>query len=347
MAGLRRDPLSNHWVILAPERKRKPNVANRKKTSPAPESTHPLCPFCPGNEHFTNPSIYQNSGDSKNWQVRVFANKVPALRIEGSLEKKGEGMYDYINGIGAHELIVNSNYHAISLAQIPLQNFQNLLSAYQMRIKDLYNDHRLLSFQIFHNHGIETGAFYDHSLSQIIASPALPQPANQLIGSMRDHFLQKQRCLVCDILRENQDSRKRIVLENDDFLVFAPYASRFPFELQLTPKWHQHDFALLPENKLNALAQIFQESLIRLHYALDNPSFQFFIHSTPNPHRLSMLEKGESLPIFFHWYIEIIPRLQSAVGIDTLNGTYINPYLPEEIAPFLKNINIMEHYLPK
>jgi UDPglucose--hexose-1-phosphate uridylyltransferase len=243
MPELRRDPITGRFVIVSPERALRPSEFLR----PPPAHRDGLCPFDPGSESNTPPEIlaYRNAGSTPNgpgWSVRVFPNRFPALRVEGALQSEGDGMFDRLSGVGAHEVIVDSPVHDRSLAQLEPAQIASVLAAFRDRILDLGRDQRLRSVVIFKNHGAEAGSTMEHSHCQLIALPLIPATlAEELEGSLA-HFRQKDRCIYCDIVRQERKEGVRMVGENPESAALAPWASRAAFETWILPKSHASAF---------------------------------------------------------------------------------------------------------
>ena len=331
MAELRKDPVIGRWVIISTERGRRPSsftVTEKKASSGG------FCPLCPGNEDKTPPEImaYRPDGSRPNtpgWSLRVVPNKFPALRIEGDLNKKAEGIYDKMNGIGAHEVIVESPNHNELLSTMPVQNIEDILRTYRDRMVDLARDKRLRYISIFRNQGEGAGASLDHPHSQIIALPVVPKrPLEEFAGS-KNYFGYKDRCVFCDILDQELSEGERIVAENSEFLSFAPFASRFPFEIWILPKKHISSFERTPEWTYRLMAEIVSETFQKLDKALICPPYNYMLHSAP---------VDSQIDEFHHWHIEIIPRLTRIAGFEWGSGFYINPTPPEEAAKYLREI---------
>ncbi|GMV49170.1 MAG: galactose-1-phosphate uridylyltransferase [Nitrospira sp.] len=301
---------------------------------PAPSAA--LCPFCPGQEHLTPrellayrpPSSGPNSPD---WTLRVIPNKFPALHVEGDMGREGHGLYDRMNGIGAHEVIIETATHRDSLADLPPKRVEDILWAYRDRILDLKKDLRFRYILIFKNHGAAAGATLEHSHSQLIALPVIPTSVLEEIDGCRQHFQQKERCIYCDILRQESSEGTRVVLENPEFVCLTPYAPRFPFEMWILPKRHAGFFEESQRGQFEFLASILSESLRRMDKVLARPAYNFMLHSSPLHERT-----GE----FYHWHLEIIPKLTQVAGFEWGTGFYINPVSPEESAQALRDIEI-------
>lgn len=342
MPELRHDPIQKRWVIIATERSRRP-VDLQGPTGPR---EHAFCPFCPGNEAATPPEIaaVRPPGSAPNgpgWKVRVVPNKFPALRIEGDRDRAAVGIYDRMNGIGAHEVIIETPDHDASLAEMDYRSVEQVLRMYMERLRDLLRDRRFKYVLVFKNHGETAGATLAHPHSQVIATPVTPRTISTELTSARDHYNAKERCLFCDVLAQELQTGSRVVWSDPNFAVFAPYASRFPFELMIMPRRHRHSFADMTGEEVAGLARVLRDTLRRLRLGLNDPPYNFMIHTSPNldyePRRGVF---WQTVPWDFHWHIEIIPRLTRVAGFEWGTGFYINPTAPEEAALFLREIEL-------
>jgi UDPglucose--hexose-1-phosphate uridylyltransferase len=259
----------------------------------------------------------------------VVPNKFPALGIEGSLNRQGEGLYDKMNGIGAHEVIIETPDHRCTLAGLPPAHLESVLWAYRDRIVDLKKDRRFKYILIFKNHGAAAGATLEHTHSQLIALPVVPKWVAEEVEGARDYYAYKERCLFCDILRQEISAGVRLVAENDLFAALSPFAPRFPFELWLIPKAHQSAFEESSKPELEQLAVLLKDMLNRLDLVLDRPAYNYVIHTSPVP---------EHLNDYYHWHLEIMPKLTNLAGFEWGTGFHINPTPPEEAARFLKEV---------
>jgi UDPglucose--hexose-1-phosphate uridylyltransferase len=329
MTELRKDPIVGRWVIISTERAKRPQEFAKE---PA-QRRGGVCPLCPGSERMTPPEIlaYRDGGNPNdpNWTLRVVSNKFPALRIEGELGKAADGIYDRMNGIGAHEVVIESESHDIDLFDLSEKRFQDVLWSFRERLLDLKRDRRFKSVIIFKNHGAAAGASLTHSHSQLIALPVIPKRVLEEMTGCREYFRFRDRCVFCDIIVQEMEQKSRIVEETGEFLAFAPYAPRFPFETWIVPKQHQCAYEMIEEGQARSLAAIFRRTLRRLNSARENPPFNFIIHSAPFEERA--LD-------FFHWHIEIMPKLTKVAGFEWGSGFYINPTPPEESAKFMREL---------
>ncbi|MCX8011629.1 MAG: galactose-1-phosphate uridylyltransferase [Desulfobacterota bacterium] len=331
MPELRKDPIVGRWVIISTDRGKRPTsfkINERITTSSG------FCPLCPGNEDKTPPEVYavRRDGSRPNtlgWTLRVVSNKFPALIIEGNLNKQGEGMYDKMNGIGAHEVIIETPSHGTFLSQLEPKAFEDVLWAYRERILDLKKDERFRYVLIFKNHGIEAGASLDHSHSQLIALPIVPKLVMEEMEGSKNYYNYKDRCVFCDIVHQELEDKRRLIVENNEFLAIAPYASRSPFEIWIIPKKHYSSFVNIAQEVYTSLAEIFREVLSRIEVALEDPPYNFTLHTSPFNNLIND---------YYHWHFEIIPTLSKIAGFEIGSGFYINSTPPEEAAAFLKEI---------
>ena len=330
MPELRKDPIHGRWVIIATERGRRPSDFVIEEQRPAGG----FCPLCEGNEDKTPPEVlaFRNNGirpNSPGWSLRVVPNKFPALRIEGDLDREGEGMYDKMNGIGAHEVVVETPLHQETLATLPVKGVEEVLWAYRERIIDLRRDKRLRYVLVFKNQGVAAGASLEHSHSQLIALPIIPRRVGEEIEGAKNYFQFKDRCLFCDIVRQELQQRSRVIVENSDFLSIAAFASRFPFETWILPKKHHSHFEYMEASEYEQAAQILSDTLQRMNQVLGNPPYNFIIHTSS----FSDADKE-----YYHWHFEIMPKLTKVAGFEWGTGFYINPTPPEEAAEYMREV---------
>lgn len=330
MPQLRKDPVVGRWVIISTERGKRPTHFQ----SPADASRGGTCPFCNGNEATTPPEImgYRPDGSKPNspgWTLRVVPNKFPALMIEGELDRRADGVYDFMNGVGAHEVIIETPNHETNMGLLSEKQFEEVLWAYRDRILDLRKDKRFRYGLIFKNQGPEAGATLEHTHSQLIALSIIPSNViDELVGA-KEYFKYKERCIYCDIVRQEIEEKARVVSENENFIVICPFASRFPFETWILPKRHSPYFEHASNREYEYLSRSLRETLIRLNRTLNDPPFNYIIHSNP----FEETENGH-----YHWHIEIMPKLTHVAGFEWGTGFYINPVTPEEAAQSLREI---------
>ncbi len=345
MPELRKDPISERWVIIATERGKRPSDFCGGEAV-AMEKEPKTCPFCEGGEDKTPPEIiaWRKPGTLKNkpgWLVRVIPNKFPALVTEGEVNRRGVGVFDMISGIGAHEVIIESPKHNEHLADAPPEQTEKVLWAYKERIRDLERDKRFRYVLVFKNYGSAAGASLSHPHSQIIATPITPRYLKMELQNARDYFQQKERCIFCDMIVQELSTGDRVVAENEYFVAIEPFAARFPFETWILPRKHSHGFTYLNDEDALQLANIMRDTLQRLKLTLNDPPYNYVLHTSPNPVvRPGKPDYWGTIQYDFHWHIEIIPRLTKQAGFEWGSGLYINPTPPEEAARYLREINL-------
>lgn len=329
MPELRKDPINGRWVIIAREESKKPEDF----LTPPPPGNSKVCPFCYGNEHLTPPEICaqwekKREPNTPGWNTRVVPNKFPALRIEGELNKRGEGVYDIMHGIGAHEVLIESPHHDKTLADLSEKEVERVIWDYRNRSVDLRGDKRFKFILIFKNQGLIAGASLEHSHSQLIALPAVPIRIAEELDGASIYYQYKERCVFCDMIHQESRQALRLVGENGNFLAFCPFTSRFPFETWILPRQHSSDFSRISREQIYDLACILKEVLLKLKNLLSGPSYNFLIHTAP----VEPQEREE-----YHWHIELIPKLIYVAGFEWGSGFFINSVAPEDAARYLRD----------
>jgi UDPglucose--hexose-1-phosphate uridylyltransferase len=332
MPELRKDPILGRWVIISTERGKRPHDFVMEK----PHKDSKFCPFCYGNESSTPPEIYAireatTTQNSPGWRVRVVSNKYPALRIEAEFNRTGIGMYDMMNGIGAHEVIIETPNHEASIGTMTVDEVDLVLTAYKIRMTDLLRDNRFQYILIFKNCGEAAGATLEHPHSQIIATPIVPKRVVEEINGANTYYDFRERCVFCDIIRQEMSDKVRMILETEHFLSFAPFAARFPFETWVMPKKHHSSFELIDETMQRDLSLILRDTISRMNTILDFPPYNWILHTAP-AHQTEMYQ--------YHWHFEIMPKLSKVAGFEWGSGFYINPTPPEDAAADMRLENI-------
>ena len=336
VSELRYCAVKHHWTIIAPERKHRPGEGVLSDT------TEPTAveddPFAAGNEAQTQPEIFRipAEADGTPWQVRVFANSFPALRVEGEVVREAVGLNDTVSGVGAHEVIVETPEPGLELADLQVEEIQLVLEAYRARLLDLRRDLRLRYVLIFKNKGREAGASVRHAHSQLIATPIIPTAVVNELNSCREHFTRRERCLFCDLIGQEQRLAERICLETERFIAMAPFAASTQFETWILPKEHRHDFALSSNDELQGMAVILRDFLRRVRTLLDDPPYNLVLHTAPNVHpRPGRPDYWSTIEHDYHWHFEFAPRTNRLAGFEWGSGYSINPTPPEEAARLL------------
>ncbi len=332
MSELRRDPIAGRWVIVSVDEPKTPTDFHIEKD---PETDPEKCPFCPGHENQTPPEVYvKRDGWQPNapgWNLRVVPNKFPALKIEGDLDREGIGIFDMMNGVGAHEVIIETPDHKKELSQLTQAEIEATILAYKNRCLDLRRDKRFEYILLFKNHGKSAGASLSHPHTQLIALPMIPKNVQEELSGAEQYYNYKERCIYCDIIRQEERYEKSIVAINDTYVAFCPYVSRFPFETWIVPRQHFAAFDYIEPETIPDLASITKEVLSRIRKALKAPAYNFIVHTSP-------IE--EKIREEYHWHIEIMPKLTRTAGFEWGTGFYINPTPPEIAAKFLRQAKI-------
>jgi UDPglucose--hexose-1-phosphate uridylyltransferase len=326
MPEFRKDPIADRWVIIAPERAER--LIRREALDAAP------CPFCAGNEHMTPPEVLllrekSDASSLPSWTVRVVPNKYPALVPYGSATQMTDESYAVHSGIGAHEVIIESPDHVTDMALLGQTQLEAVLRAYRDRIIELRADKRFRYILIYKNQGVEAGATLEHVHSQLIAMPLIPKLVLEEINVAKNSRAANGRCVFCDAVRKETDGGERIVAENARYVVICPFAPRFPYETWILPKQHSSSFELGTQKDHVDLAGILRDTLTRLNRSLNGPAFNYFIHSNP-------LDQEEN--DYYHWHMEIIPKLIQVGGFEWGSGSYINIVTPEQSARSLRAV---------
>ncbi|MFA5063448.1 MAG: galactose-1-phosphate uridylyltransferase [Candidatus Omnitrophota bacterium] len=331
MAELRRDPIVGRWVIVDKEHSCAPKDFKYEQYIPKGGT----CPFCYGSEAMTPPEIDsirepETAPNTPGWQVRVVSNKFPALQVEGELNRRPVGMYDMSSGIGAHEVLIETPYHAKDICDLLPREVENYLKMCCRRAIDLAKDKRFKYLMFFRNFGSAAGASLEHPHTQIIALPMVPKNALEEIHGAKSYYDYRERCIFCDIIRQEEQEKNRIILENKYFISFCPFVSRFPFEIWIMPKKHNGAFCFMTAEEIADLAVILKETIGKIKKVFANLSYNYIVHSAP------INSDGEVE--YYHWHIEFMPKLTQVAGFEWGTGFYIDPTSPEIAAKYLKEI---------
>jgi UDPglucose--hexose-1-phosphate uridylyltransferase len=323
----RKDPVTGQWVIIAGERANRPFAFTVSKHPPQ----EGVCPFCRQQEKQTPSEVlaYRPAGssrDSPDWWLRVVPNRWPALVSHEPVRRAGIGMYDMINGMGIHEVVIETPRHDAHIGDMTTHEVEEILWAYRDRTVEMCKDPRLEYVMIFKNHQREAGASLDHPHSQIIATPIVPKRVEEELQGSQRYFEYKERCVFCDMIAQEVKDDERVVFDGGMFISFMPYASRFPFECWILPKEHASFFHDIQKNEVGNFANVLRETIRRIKVTLDDPPFNWILHTTP-------LHDNENQ--YYHWHMEIIPKLTRPAGFEWGTGFYINPYAPEAAAKVL------------
>ncbi len=330
---MRLDPLTEAWTIFSESRPIPPafgSVLAEAKTA---------SPFTAGREHHAAHALHTAPAQGEGWQVRVVPNRAPIVRVEGDPTRQSDGFYDRMDGVGAHEVIIEDP-GSTSLEELALVDIEKVVTAWKVRMLDLMRDTRMRSFSIVKNVGVPAGARVAHSVSQLVAMAVVPPLLARKLTIARAFFETKKRSIFDDILREEVRAGTRLVYENNGFTVFCPYASRAPFELAIYPKRQCPDFHGLSDQETVQLADALKNALRRLNRALDHAPYNLMLLTAPT--RSSRPDHWTTIEHDFRWHIEILPQLYFRGGAELGTGCWLNTVWPETAAEFLRSITLPE-----
>jgi len=322
---LRFNLVSKDWVLIATGRARRPETfaTQQREKREIPEKE---CFFCNLGEQEKPVLEYKN--DNGDWEVTVVPNKFPAFSRSDSLRERAEGPYSLMDGVGFHEVVITRD-HKKSLAELSVLQIKKVIDAYQERYLDLANEKFVNYVAIFHNHGHEAGASVAHPHSQIIAMPMIDPDLQSSINGSRIFFEAQGACVHCKMIEWDRENKQRIIFENEKFVVLTPFASRVAFEIRIYPKEHRAYFERIKEKDKVLLAEAFKETLSRIFKGMNDPAYNFFLHTAP--------PDGKDYN-HYHWHFEILPKTSTWAGFELGTGIEISTVQPEEAARYLREI---------
>lgn len=330
ISELRQDLVSGDWVVIALARGKRPHAfaaATKPKTTPPPISQ---CPFEAVSEKKEKPFIrydYRQGGHTSGWSVVAVPNKFPAFSKAPCNSFFKEGPYTLAEGVGSHEVFILRD-HARYIPDLDAEEMINLVRAYRERYRALTREKCVAYVLVFHNHGREAGASLPHPHSQLIAMPVIPPDVSRSLRGSERFFHEHGTCVHCEMIQYELRAKKRIIDENERFVACAPFASKMAFEIRILPKIHQPNFAMLEDDDLALVAKMLQKQLTRLRNGLNDPAYNFFIHTSPD---------GEKHG-HYHWHIEIVPKTSIWAGFEIGTGIEISAIAPEDAAAFLRKV---------
>ncbi len=340
MPELRKDPVIGRWVIIATERAKRPEDFKIEKEGLAEGP----CPFCAGNENQTPPEIFavrksQTKPDQPGWDVRVVPSIAPLFDKKGDLGRRGKGMYDLMNGIGAHEVVIETPRHIANIADLEEEQITKVIDCYIERFFQLEKDKRFKYVLLFKNYGRPAGGGrLKHARSQLIATPVNPKRVKEELVGARKFFEYKERCVFCDIIKQELQQKERVIIDIDGIIAISPFASRFPFEAWILPKEHCCDFFTIKPECRRDLAGIIKRVMLKLKVSLNDVPYNFILHTAP--FRRPKAGYWKTIDEDYHWHIEVIPRLTRVAGFEWGTGFYLNPTSPEEATKILRETKI-------
>lgn len=330
---LRKDPIVDRWVLIAPERAQRPTELEE----PAHLAHHETCPFCEGREAETTPEVLavrasESRRDGPGWQVRVVANRYPAVRIDAHGTTVADDFFASQPGVGAHEVVVECPQHEPSLSALSPEQVRLVFAAYRDRLLALREDERIAYAQVFKNHGVAAGASVEHSHSQILALTKVPPALREEFDAAMLYRRAHGRCLFCELVARECAAGTRMVSESEHVIAFTAFAGRFPYETWVIPKRHAGHFDQLSDSELTDLAATVRSILRRLGGVVEDPAYNYVLHTLP----LRTESSASHWQPAYHWHVEILPRLTGVAGFEFATGCFANPVPPEEAAARLR-----------
>ena len=331
MSELRYNIISKDWVVIATERAKRPlDFAKPKKDVQAMPERKDTCPFCPGNEGDRSDETFC-LGDKNNWLARSIYNKFPAFSPAENVVRTNDGIYHSLSGYGVAEVIIEHRRHDLCTALMSDEEVENVIKVYKARYVAIQKMKDIEAIVIFRNHGPGAGTSIEHPHSQMIATPIVPPQTRNRIESATRFYDNTGACIFCRTIEEELKAKKRIVLETEKFAAFMPYASAAPFITWIFPRRHMSSFADIDDAEMKDLAHNLRTVLAKLYQGLNNPDFNYTIRCAP-------VKESESE--YFHWGLNIVPRISQPAGFELGSGIFINTALPEESAEFLRKIKV-------
>ena len=328
MPELRIDPIVGRRVYVAEDRAGRPN-SYVSESLPGSEIVrhgglaHDTdCCFCAGYEDetpFASATVTDSNGY---WQVRVVPNKYPAVRLD---EPESAAF-------GVHEVIIESSAHVLDVTALGVEHLATILDVFRDRLRHWSTDRRLKHAVVFKNSGFDAGASLEHVHSQLVALPYVPDAVEAELAGAERFFQLNQRCVFCDLVEREMQSRERLVVRQHGFAAFCAYAGRQPLETWIVPEDHAARFDWADDGQLHRLAIVLHEVLRRLHAVLPGAAYNLVLHSGP------FLSRSERATLSYHWHWELIPRVANLAGLELGAGIYINPLSPEHAAERLRGV---------
>ncbi|MDD3905605.1 MAG: galactose-1-phosphate uridylyltransferase [Candidatus Omnitrophica bacterium] len=346
MPELRRDPVVGRWVIISTERAKRPdhfamgNAVEKEALAPGEK-----CPFCEGNESLTPPEIYASRkhgtrANGPGWDIRVVPSISPLLQIEGNLDRHGHGMYDLINARGAHEIVVESPNH-VTEAELSKEQVVKSYNVILDRIQDLEKDKEIKYVLIFKNYGAAAGGGHiQHARTQIIGTPVNLKRVKEELAGSKAYYDYKDRCIFCDMLKQELSSGERVMAESKHFVALAAFAARFPFETWIMPKEHSCDFYKVDRARIADFAELMILLFAKMRKVIGDFPFNFVLHTAPFRRNVTSRGYWETIESDYHWHFEILPILTRVAGFEWGSGFYINPLPPEDACKAVKEAKV-------
>ena len=336
MSEIRVDLLHNQHVLIAPKRLHRPDFYQQNEVQKISKKD---CPFCEGHENMTPPEIFairDNGANDIHWKTRVVPNLYKAVQVEQSEGSKRDGLFEQINGVGAHEVLIDSPFHDKDLSLFDTTFIELWLKTLIKRIEDLKNDKRLIYISIFKNFGQNSGATQEHPHTQLLALPLMPRSELDFLQKNLKYYKKHGRGKLQDIIENEKKSGERVIDENDDFMAYCPYASSFAFEVIIAPKRNISSLNHCSSKEVTNLSQMLESVFSKLHKQLGKFDYNLYFRLAPLNTNFENESFASSIEKNFRFNIRIIPRIYRIGGFELSSNMAINPVAPEMSAKLLR-----------
>ncbi len=324
---LRKDPITRSWVIVGDDAEK--------------PGQHGYCPFCPGSPGAPQVIATLDAGEPGAGAATAMVHPAPLYRIEGEPQRRSEGIYDAMNTVGAHEVLVQSVRHDIELWQSSDAEISQFLRLAAQRIQDLKNDLRFKYVTLFKNYGVAAGQEFSHPVSELTATTFVPRRVLYELRASRDYYLEKERCVFCDTLNQELRDPVRIVESRGNYIALCPFAPRVPYEMWIMPRRHESRFerSVAQAELLADLSALIRRTLQRVMSVAE--AFHLVLHTVPNTYQKSnILQYWKTVDEDYHWHIEILPIVATKAKPYFLKEVYFTPVSSEVAAERLRKLAI-------
>ncbi len=329
MNQLRREPLLGRWVAVLENSLRPEEYAYPSATASGP------CKICEQGSGAEEIEVVRDS--SGNWIAKVVRDSISVFTPHGDLGRKGKGMYDLMNSYGETEMVIESPEHGLAPEDMGRDQMEVIIDLFLRRIRELEKDERIRYVMVHKNCGVPSGDTCGHPHSFITATPVIPMRVKAELDGAKHYYGYKERCIFCDIMREEIRLSERVVMDTEHYLAFCPFSARFPFEFWILPKRHNCSFKEITEEEKKDLATVMTVMLRKLRKVLNNPPYNYVLHTAPS--RIPRMEHWHTLGEDFHWHIEVMPRIKRLTGFELGSGMYILSTSPEDASKYLKEVS--------
>jgi UDPglucose--hexose-1-phosphate uridylyltransferase len=332
---LRKDPIVERWVLIAPSRADRPGAFIGGHVAPAARHRSPLpdCPFCVGNESHTPPAVCEQLDEEGRWIVRIVPNKYPAVLPVRQSSCSG---LNRCSALGVHEVVIESARHVADAADLGVAEFSCVVHAWRDRIAEHRRANIWQHVLLFKNSGRAAGASLEHVHSQLVAQPRVPAAVRQELAAADAWHREHGGCVFCRLIADEREAGARVLVDREGFLAMTAVAGRQPYETWILPAAHEAAYDWQLDAQLERLAAVLSQVLQALRQVLTVNAYNLILHTAPFDTRWNDR---------YHWHMEIIPRISGLAGFELGGGEYINPVCPERAAEELNGILAANHKL--